>query len=230
MPGVGILLRSCAKGHTALQSRNVRVEVDALRQQVRMTELRRNSAPELAEKWRQPGRQHAASAPLSINKQVQRLTQPQSRPELLRPHPQQGERPCSIRAERMSLTKQARGSLNVAVQQSSSSLRGGGGGGLKGQLAAGTSAASFAAARALLVKGDASEKATLDHNEIARDTARASHDLRASLNLDRSVPHAAQALLEQVRLRHTTPFELANAFLPVTHYWASSEVALEFAD
>lgn len=66
---------------------------DPLRDQVGVGETRRNSAPELAEKWRRPGSLPNQAPPVSINKQVQRLTQPPAQPRLpeLRPHPESGE-------------------------------------------------------------------------------------------------------------------------------------------
>lgn len=56
---------------------------------------------------------------------------------------------------------------------------------------AGSSAASFSEAKALLV-GGSTARSTADDNAIARDRARASHDLRASLTLDRTRPSMDQ--------------------------------------
>lgn len=64
----------------------------------------------------------------------------------------------------------------------------------------GSSAASFAAAKALLVKGKPLDCADKDGNAFARETARASHDLRASLNLERSLPQPIHGTMDQVSL------------------------------
>lgn len=134
-----------------LQARGPQSDTDSMRQKV--IEQRRNSAPELAKEWHRPGPSNSFGAPVSINKQVQRLTQPppQPKPTEYEPHPEDG-----------------------------------------------TSAASFAAAKALLVKGSTVENKQ-DGNAVARDMARASHDLRASLNLDRSLPQSMSQIREDVR-------------------------------
>ena len=56
----------------------------------------------------------------------------------------------------------------------------------------GSLAASFSEAKALLMGSVGSAKEKADDNAVARNHARASHDLRASLNLDRTRPSMDQ--------------------------------------
>ena len=69
---------------------------------------------------------------------------------------------------------------------------------------AGTSAASFAAAKALLVEKSENDLDSNDMLSAARDNARLSHDLRSSLTI--SDKSAVTSLMEQVLLPFFTIF------------------------
>lgn len=62
----------------------------------------------------------------------------------------------------------------------------------------GSLAASFSEAKALLVGGMNFAKENKDDNAVARNHARASHELRASLNLERNRPSMDQVLTENI--------------------------------
>lgn len=68
-------------------------DTDPIGQAVGVGEHRRNSAPELAEQWRQPDETQSLPFPISLPKQVQRLTQPQLQSQQLEvePCPEQGD-------------------------------------------------------------------------------------------------------------------------------------------
>ena len=76
-------------------------ETDTMNGCVGVGETRRNSAPELADQWQRPGGPQSQGAlPLSLPKQVQRLTQPPSQPKPteFEPNPETGACPHSLHA------------------------------------------------------------------------------------------------------------------------------------
>lgn len=83
-------IRSADAWPLVLQARTGGSDTEPSSGHVAVAEQRRNSAPELAEQWERP---EEGQLPVSLPKQVQRLTQTHVQPQRLQtePHPAQGD-------------------------------------------------------------------------------------------------------------------------------------------